>query len=180
MAEQVRADPGAMLAVRAPEEETRALLEETTVIAAVNAADETVISGDADAIDRIAAKLGRDATRLRVAGAWHSPRIEGAVETLVNAIATARPANAPRTTLVSALDAEPVEPERFARCLGDGLVRPVRFAALCRRLVELGVTEIAIAAPSRALRGLVHRNLGGAVEVHAIERPQDIDALTAQ
>ena len=51
--------PGAMLAVRAPEEEVAAFLEGPLDFAAFNAPALTVVSGPFDAIERLEAELER-------------------------------------------------------------------------------------------------------------------------
>ncbi|MFG3549043.1 type I polyketide synthase [Streptomyces sp. NPDC047725] len=71
---------GAMLAVQATEEEVRASLPGDAVdVAAVNAPDSVVVSGAADAVERIAglwAERGRVIRRLRVGHAFHSPLMD--------------------------------------------------------------------------------------------------------
>ncbi|MFI5973394.1 SDR family NAD(P)-dependent oxidoreductase [Streptomyces sp. NPDC051452] len=70
---------GAMLAVRAAEDEVAPLLTPRTGIAAVNGPAAVVVSGDAADVERIAAELtarGRDTKRLRVGHAFHSPLME--------------------------------------------------------------------------------------------------------
>ncbi|WP_156107503.1 acyltransferase domain-containing protein, partial [Streptomyces violaceusniger] len=72
---------GSMVAVEASEDEVLPLLPRTgtVVVAAVNAADAVVLSGEDRAVRRVVKKLkdqGRRTTRLRVSHAFHSPLME--------------------------------------------------------------------------------------------------------
>ncbi|WP_455681709.1 type I polyketide synthase [Streptomyces tsukubensis] len=70
---------GAMVSIRATEEEVRPLLTERVSIAAINGPSSVVVSGDEDAVREIVARFraeGRRTTSLRVSHAFHSPRME--------------------------------------------------------------------------------------------------------
>ncbi|MEO3808934.1 SDR family NAD(P)-dependent oxidoreductase [Sphaerisporangium sp. B11E5] len=73
---------GVMIAVRASEGQVTAALaglEDRVAVAGVNGPTSTVISGDADAVKRVAALLesqGHRTRRLRVAHAFHSPHMD--------------------------------------------------------------------------------------------------------
>ncbi|MCO7193124.1 SDR family NAD(P)-dependent oxidoreductase [Pseudonocardia sp. McavD-2-B] len=70
---------GAMVAVEAAEDEVAPLLTDGVGIAAVNGPTAVVVSGDADEVDAVVARLaaqGRRTHRLRVSHAFHSPLME--------------------------------------------------------------------------------------------------------
>ncbi|WP_198550182.1 acyltransferase domain-containing protein, partial [Streptomyces silvensis] len=76
---QVLPEGGAMIAIRATEDEVAAELPETVGIAAVNGPDSVVISGaaaDAEAVAERWREAGRKVSRLKVSHAFHSPLME--------------------------------------------------------------------------------------------------------
>ncbi|MFJ9821130.1 SDR family NAD(P)-dependent oxidoreductase [Streptomyces sp. NPDC101151] len=72
---QALPEGGAMIAVRATEDEVRPLLTERVGIAAVNGPDSVVISGDAAEAEALAARFDKS-RRLKVSHAFHSPLME--------------------------------------------------------------------------------------------------------
>ncbi|MFE2042420.1 SDR family NAD(P)-dependent oxidoreductase, partial [Streptomyces sp. NPDC059477] len=72
---QALPEGGAMIAVRATEDEVRPLLTEGLGIAAVNGPDSVVISGDAAQAEALAARFEKS-RRLTVSHAFHSPLME--------------------------------------------------------------------------------------------------------
>ncbi|WP_053656865.1 type I polyketide synthase [Streptomyces sp. MMG1121] len=72
---QALPEGGAMIAVRATEEEVRPLLTERVGIAAVNGPGSVVISGDAAETEAVAARFDKS-RRLKVSHAFHSPLME--------------------------------------------------------------------------------------------------------
>ncbi|MEC9464557.1 MAG: SDR family NAD(P)-dependent oxidoreductase, partial [Myxococcota bacterium] len=79
---------GAMLSIKAPESEVLPLIEGWTgqvEIAGLNSPVQTVVSGDADAIDAVAAhcdSAGKRTTRLTVSHAFHSPHMDAMLHDL--------------------------------------------------------------------------------------------------
>ncbi|MFB7510413.1 type I polyketide synthase, partial [Streptomyces broussonetiae] len=72
---QALPEGGAMIAVRATEDEVRPLLTERVGIAAVNGPDSVVISGDTAEAEAVAARFEKS-RRLKVSHAFHSPLME--------------------------------------------------------------------------------------------------------
>ncbi|MEU0054763.1 SDR family NAD(P)-dependent oxidoreductase [Streptomyces sp. NPDC006309] len=140
---------GTMMAVQASPDEVRALLEgreHEVSIAAVNGPTAVVISGDVEAVERIAtvfAADGRKTRRLVVSHAFHSHRMDGMLDAFGTVTAGVRYA-APHITMVSTVTGRPVD------ITADYWVRQVRrevrlsdgLAALrdlgVRTFVELG------------------------------------------
>ncbi|TXS51744.1 acyltransferase domain-containing protein [Streptomyces sp. uw30] len=147
---------GAMTAVRASEEQVRPYLTTGVAVAAVNGPASVVLSGPADAVADIAARLAADGHRttpLRVSHAFHSPLMEPMLDEFRAAISTLR-FHAPRIPLVSNLTGTLVAPDT-----ADYWVRhvreTVRFADGIRTLTEQGVRTFLELGPDAVLTGPV-------------------------
>ncbi|WP_225684737.1 type I polyketide synthase, partial [Streptomyces pseudogriseolus] len=152
---------GAMISVEAAEDEVTPLLAaygDAVSVAAVNGPRATVLSGDTAAVEAVAAELGargRTTRRLRVSHAFHSARMDGALEEFrrVAAGVTARP---PRITVVSDLTGRPATADELATA--DYWVRhvrhTVRFADGVGGLAERGVTRFLELGPDATLTAL--------------------------
>ncbi|AKF04266.1 ACP S-malonyltransferase [Sandaracinus amylolyticus] len=170
MAEAAATSPGGMLAC-ATTPSTPGL-----VLAAHNAPDEHVLSGRHDALVAAERALAPHARRLAVAGAWHSRAMEPATAPLRAALG-AMNGRAPRTTLISALDArEVVDGARAADVLVRGIVSPVRWVDALRAARHRGVSEMIVVAPARVVRSLARRTLGPSFPVRAVATPEDIES----
>src|SRR4051794_33708981 len=106
---------GGMTAVRAREDNREAIAEvaaaNDVAIANDNAPDQLVLSGALDALDRVEAELkerGVRGKRLPVAGAFHSPLMEPAVEPF-RAVVEGIDFAAPRVPVMSCVTARPFE-----------------------------------------------------------------------
>ncbi|MFE3022418.1 SDR family NAD(P)-dependent oxidoreductase [Streptomyces sp. NPDC059256] len=171
---------GAMVAVRASEDEVADSLRgsaNAVAIAAVNAADSTVVSGDEEAVNRVAelwAKRGRKTTRLRVSHGFHSPHMDVVLDELrqVAERLTYRP---PSLQLVSGVTgslasaAELGDPGYWARQVRH----PVRFHDAVGALGELGVTTFLEIGPDAALTALPSgEGAGHRIAVQRRDKPQ--------
>jgi [acyl-carrier-protein] S-malonyltransferase len=166
--------PGAMAAVLglATDQVAAACAEASTgsqvaVAANLNAPDQTVLSGDPDAVTRAGegcrARGAKRVIPLKVSGAFHSPLMQPAVQSLTEALAGAAfadpsvpvVANASATEVTTAADAR--------RLLAEQLTAPVRWVECMRRAAALvpGATFVEV-GPGAVLSGLLKRSVPGA------------------
>jgi malonyl CoA-acyl carrier protein transacylase len=158
---------GGMLAVRAARADAQPLAgRHGLVVANDNSPEQVVLSGPGDGIataEHEARELGMRAKRLAVAGGFHSPAMEPALEPFRAALDEIDFAP-PEVPVFSCVTAEPFDDPR--RRLAEALVSPVRWLEVMRGLQAAGVVQIVEAGPGRVLTGLVRRSLDG-VEAEA-------------
>jgi [acyl-carrier-protein] S-malonyltransferase len=168
---------GGMLAVRARD---RATVEQVAgeaglSIANDNAPDQLVLSGALAALDQGEALLREQrvrAKRLPVAGAFHSPLMEPAVEPF-RRLTERVEVRAPRVPVLSCVSAAPFEDVRAQ--LVQAIVSPVRWTGVMSALRELGATRYVETGPGRVLTNLVRKSLD---DVEA-EAPLAMEAANA-
>nr|WP_197945764.1 thioester reductase domain-containing protein [Phytohabitans suffuscus] len=153
--------PGAMVAVKLTEEEAEAARREVgdaVSVASVNSDQDVVLSGAAEAIAELVARLEErkvSVRRLRVSHAFHSSLVEPALGELREVAASVRFA-APRVPLVSNLTGKVAEagmlsdPEYWCRHAREA----VRFRDGMRAMDELGFSTFLEVGPGRTLLGL--------------------------
>jgi [acyl-carrier-protein] S-malonyltransferase len=134
-------------------------------LAARNAPDEWVVSGPEAAL-AAALRAVPGGRRLRVAGAWHSLAMAGAVDPFREA-ARAAATGRSDATFLSGVTGAPAGAVHVPELLADALVAPVRFAELLAGAAARGVTDAVVLGPSKVMRGLVRRALG-AVRIHLV------------
>ena len=149
--------PGIMVSVRASAERVAPRLvgrEAEVSLAAVNAPDQVVLSGAAQAVEEIVAALraeGVACRALRVSHAFHSPRMEGALAPF-RAVVEGVARRAPALPLISNLSGELAGEELLE---ADAWVRhlraPVAFAAGLRALARAGAQAAIEVGPHPAL-----------------------------
>ncbi|MFB7273947.1 type I polyketide synthase, partial [Streptomyces sp. NPDC056244] len=152
---------GAMIAVQATEDEVAPLLaghEDTVSVAAVNGPSALVLSGEADAVARIAAQLeedGRKTKRLRVSHAFHSPLMEPVLDEF-RAVVAGLTLQAPLLPFVSNVTGEPatVAQVTSADYWADHVRRAVRYADGVAWLLGHGVTEFLELGPDGVLSAM--------------------------
>ncbi|MGB8377206.1 MAG: beta-ketoacyl synthase N-terminal-like domain-containing protein, partial [Rhodanobacteraceae bacterium] len=154
---------GSMLAVRASADALAVDLISGTSIAALNAPNLTVISGDHDAIAEFAAILDAKNIahrKLSTSHAFHSPMMQPVVAPFM-AMVEATPRHAPRARWISSLtgqlvsDEEAVDPGYWARQLRE----PVQFVDGIGQLqdAQLALLEV---GPGQALTSLARQQNG--------------------
>ncbi len=154
---------GGMTAVRAREGNREAIAEVAAAtgvaIANDNAPDQLVLSGAVSALDEAEEELkerGIRGKRLPVAGAFHSPLMEPAVEPF-RAVVQEIDFAEPRVPVMSCVTAQPFDnvPELLVRALTE----PVRWLDVVRALEARGVVEFVETGPGQVLSGLVKKSL---------------------
>ncbi len=168
MQEAAEAVDSSMVALIGADEESanavcdKARAGDILVPANFNAPGQVVISGSAGACaraEKIATEMGLRATRLSVAGAFHSPIMAPAAERLAEALAATQ-INAPSCTVMSNVTAEPhtSDPDDIRQRLVDQLTSPVRWSACCEHLVRnFGDASFHELAPGKTLAGMMRR-----------------------
>nr|BCB14676.1 type I polyketide synthase [Streptomyces spiroverticillatus] len=155
---------GAMVAVEATEEEILPRLTDGVAVAAVNGPTAVVLSGDDEAVRRLAGQLaqeGRRTSALKVSHAFHSAHMDPVLAEFRDLVA-ALPAAAPRLPVVSNLTGRPATAEELTS--PDYWVRhareTVRFRDGLTTLDHQGVTTLVELGPGTTLTAMARQCLG--------------------
>jgi [acyl-carrier-protein] S-malonyltransferase len=151
-------------------------------VANLNAPGQVVLSGEVaalDAVEAVAREHGvRRATRLTVAGGFHSECMRPAADRLAAAL-TEVEIRPPAIPFVTNVTGEPSsDPEEIRANLAQQVCSPVRWAASIRWALDNGITRFLEPAPGTVLAGLVRRIARDAdrdAEVRAAEHPTDLE-----
>ncbi|MGH3166338.1 MAG: acyltransferase domain-containing protein, partial [Trebonia sp.] len=167
---------GAMIAVQATEDELLASLRQhgdRASIAAINAPDALVLSGDDEVVTEIAghwAQRGRKTKRLAVSHAFHSPRMDPILDDF-HAVAARLAFHVPVIPVISDLTGQVAADDLATPDYWTRHIRgTVRFGAGLRTLRELGATTYLEIGPTAALAPSAHQALDGAATVIAALR----------
>ena len=168
MQEASEAHPSGLLALRCEADVAASICDAAChvtggvcTVANLNAPGQVVISGDnasLDAAEEAAQAQGlRRATRLPVAGAFHSPLMQMGADRLARTLATIE-IHAPRVPVISNVTAKPTQdPAQIRQNLIDQVTHPVRFMDCVHAARALGVTRALEPGPGRVLAGLLRR-----------------------
>lgn len=163
MAEAARMRPGAMAAILGLEDEqVETLCRKILGVwpANYNCPGQIVVSGEHEAVEECCAEaenLGaRRAIKLKVSGAFHSPLVARAANTLKPAIDRVL-FSEPVKPFMSTVTAKIEPAQRLGSLLVDQLTAPVRFTQAARELAQSGVTTFVEVGPGNVLSGLVKR-----------------------
>ncbi|WP_405777748.1 type I polyketide synthase [Streptomyces sp. NBC_01538] len=172
---------GAMVSVQADEADVLPLLaghEDRIAIAAVNAPDSTVISGEERTVMEIAERiraLGHKTRQLKVSHAFHSPLMQPMLQDFAR-VARMLTYHPPRIPVVSNLTGRTAAPDTIGS--PEYWVRHIREAVRFRDTIEhlhaQGVTTYLELGPDATLSGLVHRTVpDGIAAVSLLRRDRD-------
>ncbi|WP_421109206.1 SDR family NAD(P)-dependent oxidoreductase, partial [Streptomyces sp. NEAU-S77] len=175
---------GAMVAVRATEDEVTPLLTEQVSIAAVNGPSSVVLSGEESAVLEIAGRFEeRRTSRLRVSHAFHSPLMDPMLDEF-RAVVERLSLRQPAVPVVSNLTGVVAAAEEL--CSAEYWVRhvreAVRFADGIRTLSGEGVRTFLELGPDGVLSALVRDSApDDAVAIPALrkDRPEETAAVSA-
>jgi [acyl-carrier-protein] S-malonyltransferase len=134
---------------------------ETLQVANLLCPGNIAVSGTRAACERVAqaapAAGAMKAVPLSVAGAFHTPIMQPAVERLTKALASV-PMKSPRIPVISNVDARSHDnPEEIRALLAQQVVRPVRWEDSVRYLLGDGFDTFYEVGPGRVLQGLMKR-----------------------
>lgn len=148
-------------------------------VANENASNQVVLSGTVDAIERAeeaAKSRGARAIRLKVAGAFHSPLMQPAVEPIREALAKLEFAE-PRFPIVANVSARFVgQPAALRDGLSRHVVSPVRWERSMQALAEAGIDAFVEAGPGQVLSKLAKRAFPG-LRVASVGSPEEAAAF---
>ncbi|GAA2387841.1 hypothetical protein GCM10010170_099010 [Dactylosporangium salmoneum] len=188
---QALPEGGAMVAVNATEAEVLAALEgreDRAGVAALNAPDSVVVSGEEAAVLEVVqgfADAGRKIRRLSVSHAFHSPLMEPMLAEFAE-VAAKISVREPALRLVSGSSGQPVGAAELgtAEYWVRQVRRPVRFADAVAALRAGGADAFLEVGPSAVLASMAERCLAGdgeavVVAAQRAERPEAATALGA-
>ena len=171
---------GVMVAVAATEAEVAPLLGGGVAVAAVNGPDAVVLSGAADEVEAVVARLtgpagsGSRVSRLQVSHAFHSPLMDPVLEQFRAVLAGVEFAEA-GLAVVSTVTGEPAaaglwsSPEYWVRQVRA----TVRFADAVRGVTRAGGTTLLELGPDGVLSAMVARTAPGTAVVSALRQGRD-------
>lgn len=176
MTEAAEKTPGGMVAVIGAdtEEVERAVGEAEGIVVAANfnTPRQVVVSGEKEALEGALEGIKGRKVPLRVAGAFHSPLMEGAAARMEKLLAGVEFAE-PEFPMVGAADGEVLETGRAIRAaLREQMLLPVRWSAVMGRFFEMGVDEIFEAGEdgtlTRMLRDFKRKDVRGVAAKEAL------------
>jgi acyl transferase domain-containing protein/thioesterase domain-containing protein/acyl carrier protein len=129
------------------------------VIAVLNGPDNTVISGDADAVEKLAARFEADGVQvklLNVSHAFHSPLMDEMLDEFER-IAAGIEFHAPRVPLAANLTGQLMSEAPTARYWRDHLRNAVQFEAGMKRIAEAKPAIVIEIGPTASLLGMGRR-----------------------
>lgn len=181
-------NPGAMTALLGLSlEEAREVCDvagrgDVLAVANENGSRQIVLSGSVAAIERaeeLAKGRGGRVVRLPVAGAFHSPLMDGAVQPVREAISRID-FHTPEFPIVPNASGKPTtQPLVLRDLLGRHVISPVRWEQSMRAMADMGIQSFVEAGPGDVLGKLARRAVPGS-EVRSVGSPADARALAEE
>jgi len=176
--------PGTMASVlglgREQVEEAVRLAADAGIVAAANfnSPGQVVVSGEADAVDRvsqIAKEMGcKRAVRLKVIGAFHSPLMQPARKKLEKRLEAVR-IREPRCPVVSNVTARAARtPRQIRDLLAKQVTSSVLWEDSMRHLCSLGIDSFCEIGPGKVLAGLMKR-IEPRAQVRNVDGPETVE-----
>jgi len=172
---------GAMAAVlRLTNEQVEALCLEFSRMYPVNynCPGQVAVAGAADEMDAFikrVTELGGKAVKLAVSGAFHSPFMRPAAESLYVELQNYR-FSEPRIPVYSNVTAQPYELEKAAKLMADQVKSPVKWEQTVRNMIADGVTVFIEVGAGKVLNGLIKKTAPGTLVFNA-EKHTDIQSI---
>lgn len=156
---------GTMAVVRGTPEEISPYLNADVSIANLNAPNQTVISGEKDAVYQAMAKIkkiGLSVKEIAVAGPFHTPFFKTAQQPLMEAISSLA-LSSPKIPVYSNTTgkAYPQDVETVGELLNQHLLSPVHFSDEIKQMYKDGVRFFLEVGPNKVLTGLISQILEG-------------------
>jgi [acyl-carrier-protein] S-malonyltransferase len=176
MGEASRQNPGGMVALVGadPDSVAKAAEEAGGIVVAANfnTPRQTVVSGQKDALEEVAGRVRGRQVKLEVAGAFHSPLMQGAAREM-DALLGEVNLGEPEIPMVGAKDgALLTTAEEIREALRDQMLSPVQWVVVVERLLDLGVREIFEAGEkgtlTRMLRDFERKDVQGRTALEAL------------
>jgi [acyl-carrier-protein] S-malonyltransferase len=151
------------------------------VPANINGAGQVVAAGLVTALARLEADppAGARVRRLDVAGAFHTPFMDGAQLRLSRAVAAlgSRPRTWAAIPVLSCRDGQPIgDLTRIVTRMVDQVTRPVRWDQIMHSIKSIGLRVAIELAPAGVLTGLIRREMPGMARVK-VNGPGDLTQL---
>lgn len=146
-----------------------------------NSRSQVVISGHQKAVRKavnLAKKAGAiKAMELKVSGAFHSPLMLPAKETMKKALEQVE-LKQPKFPVIMNVSAEPtIDTELIKKNLIEQLDHPVRWLETIKKLKSLGVTQFVEVGPGKVLQGL-NKRIDRSLAISGIETIEDLKRMT--
>ncbi|MCC6808530.1 MAG: amino acid adenylation domain-containing protein, partial [Deltaproteobacteria bacterium] len=152
---------GVMVAVLAAPEQVESLLTPGVAVAAINARDRCTVAGSPEAVAAFEARLAKEKVefqRVHLAGAPHTPLMDGALAPLREVLASVK-LQAPQIELRSCYAAERAD-FTSAEYWVQHLRQTVRFSAMVDAVAQRGANVFIEVGPGHTLSRLVTRHIG--------------------